>query len=58
MKSMLGCLSVLRRLYLNTDWKSLAELDAVIDSVNAHLVRETCTKYIYDKCPVVSGYGM
>jgi len=55
---MLGCLSVLRRLYLNTDWKSLAELDAVIDSVNAHLVRETCTKYIYDKCPVVSGYGM
>jgi len=43
---------------LKADWKSLAELDAMINSINAQVIRETCMKYIYDKCPVVSGYGM
>ena len=50
-------MSVFRRVYLKADWSSLAELDAAIDSVNARVVRDTCMKYIYDKCPVVSGYG-
>jgi len=48
---------VFRRVFLNAKWSSLAELDACIDSVNSDAVRETCMKYIYDKCPVVSGYG-
>jgi len=43
---------------LDTDWKSLGQVDAALDAVNAHAVRETCMKYIYDKCPVVSSYGM
>jgi len=42
---------------MNSEWSSLAELDAIIDSVSAQVVRDTCMKYIYDKCPVVSGYG-
>jgi len=50
-------LFVFRRVFLNTDWSSLAELEARIGSVSANMVRETCMKYIYDKCPVVSGYG-
>jgi len=46
-----------RRVYLNASWTSLAELESHIDSVDAQVVRDTCMKYIYDKCPVVSAYG-
>jgi len=46
-----------RRVHLNTDWSSLAEFDDVMDTINSQVVRDTCMKYIYDKCPVVSGYG-
>jgi len=46
-----------RRVFLQSDWTSLAELEACIDAVSANAVRETCMNYIYDKCPVVSGYG-
>ncbi|KAA0203406.1 hypothetical protein HAZT_HAZT000868, partial [Hyalella azteca] len=34
-----------------------SELDARIAAVNAEVVREVCTKYIYDKCPVQVGVG-
>ena len=35
----------------------LPELDARIEAVTASVIREVCTKYIYDKCPVVVGVG-
>ncbi|XP_041348334.1 mitochondrial-processing peptidase subunit beta-like [Gigantopelta aegis] len=35
----------------------LPELEARIDAVNAKVLREVCTKYIYDKCPVVAAVG-
>jgi processing peptidase subunit beta len=35
----------------------LSELDARIDAVDAQMVRDTCMKYIYDKCPAVAGVG-
>jgi len=46
-----------RRVFFKTDWTSLTELDAVIDSVTAQNVRDACMNHVYDKCPVVSGYG-
>ncbi len=33
------------------------ELEARIDSCDAELVKSTCYKYIYDKCPVVAAVG-
>jgi len=33
------------------------ELEARIDAVNAQLVRDTCYKYIYDRCPVIAAVG-
>jgi len=33
------------------------ELEARIDAVNAQLVRDTCYKYIYDRCPVMAAVG-
>jgi len=33
------------------------ELEARIDAVDAELVKETCYKYIYDRCPVVAAVG-
>ncbi|KAF2354591.1 Peptidase M16 N-terminal [Trinorchestia longiramus] len=34
-----------------------SELDARIAAVDSEVVREVCTKYIYDKCPVQVGVG-
>jgi processing peptidase subunit beta len=36
---------------------SLAELDAEINSISANTVRDVLMKYVYDKCPVVTGVG-
>lgn len=33
------------------------ELEARIDAVDAKLVKDTCYKYVYDKCPVVAAVG-
>ncbi|XP_077582941.1 cytochrome b-c1 complex subunit 1, mitochondrial [Stigmatopora nigra] len=35
----------------------LAEWDARIDAVTPRMVRDVCSKYIYDKCPAVAGVG-
>jgi len=35
----------------------LPEMEARIDAVNANVVREVCTKYLYDVCPAVVGVG-
>uniref|UniRef100_A0A665VCF7 Cytochrome b-c1 complex subunit 1, mitochondrial-like n=1 Tax=Echeneis naucrates TaxID=173247 RepID=A0A665VCF7_ECHNA len=35
----------------------LAEWDARIDAVTPRMVRDICTKYIYDKCPAVAAVG-
>lgn len=35
----------------------IAELDARIEQVDAKTLRDTCMKYIYDRCPVVAGIG-
>ncbi|XP_064822661.1 cytochrome b-c1 complex subunit 1, mitochondrial-like [Oncorhynchus masou masou] len=35
----------------------LAEWDARIDAVTPRMVRDVCSKYIYDKCPAVSAVG-
>ena len=34
-----------------------SELEARINAVNAKVVRDVCTKYIYDKCPAVAAVG-
>ncbi|XP_007421968.1 cytochrome b-c1 complex subunit 1, mitochondrial [Python bivittatus] len=36
---------------------SLAELDARISEINTQTVQDVCSKYVYDKCPVVAGVG-
>jgi len=36
---------------------SLPELNKRIDMVDAKMVKDICTKYIYDKCPAVAGVG-
>merc|ERR1719515_18092 len=33
------------------------ELEARIDAVDAQLVKDTCYKYIYDRCPAVAAVG-
>merc|ERR1712234_77601 len=33
------------------------EMEARIDAVDAQLVRDTCFKYIYDRCPAVAAVG-
>merc|ERR1712133_324702 len=33
------------------------ELEARIDAVDAQLVKDTCYKYIYDRCPVMAAVG-
>jgi len=33
------------------------ELEARIDAVDATLVKDTCYKYIYDRCPVIAAVG-
>uniref|UniRef100_A0A8D3CF98 Mitochondrial-processing peptidase subunit beta n=1 Tax=Scophthalmus maximus TaxID=52904 RepID=A0A8D3CF98_SCOMX len=35
----------------------LAEWDAQIDAVTPRMVRDICSKYIYDKCPAVAAVG-
>ena len=35
----------------------IPELEARIDAVNAEIIREVCTKYIYDKSPAVAAVG-
>ncbi|KAM8868124.1 cytochrome b-c1 complex subunit 1, mitochondrial [Synchiropus picturatus] len=35
----------------------LTEWDARIDAVTPRMVRDVCSKYIYDKCPAVVGVG-
>ncbi|XP_013772662.1 mitochondrial-processing peptidase subunit beta-like [Limulus polyphemus] len=35
----------------------LPELEARIEAVNAKIVQEVCTKYIYDRCPAVAAVG-
>jgi len=35
----------------------LPELNKRIDMIDAKMVKEICTKYIYDKCPAVAGVG-
>uniref|UniRef100_A0A6Q2WSN4 Ubiquinol-cytochrome c reductase core protein 1 n=1 Tax=Esox lucius TaxID=8010 RepID=A0A6Q2WSN4_ESOLU len=35
----------------------LAEWDARIDEVTPRMVRDVCTRYIYDKCPAVAAVG-
>jgi len=34
-----------------------SEMDARIDAVDAAKVQEVCSKYIYDKCPVIAAVG-
>ncbi|XP_069795596.1 cytochrome b-c1 complex subunit 1, mitochondrial [Narcine bancroftii] len=36
---------------------SLAEWNAMIDAVDAQILREVCTRYIYDHCPAVAAVG-
>lgn len=36
---------------------SLAEWDARIAAVDSRMVRDVCSKYIYDKCPAVAAIG-
>ncbi|KAM8930907.1 cytochrome b-c1 complex subunit 1, mitochondrial [Pelodytes ibericus] len=36
---------------------SLEEWNARIDAVTSTTVRDTCSKYLYDKCPAVAGVG-
>jgi hypothetical protein len=33
------------------------EMDHRISEVNAKVVRDVCSRYLYDKCPVVVGIG-
>ena len=33
------------------------EIESALTAITAKTVRETCMKYIYDKCPAVVGYG-
>lgn len=33
------------------------ELEARIDAVDAQLVKDTCYKYIYDRCPAIAAVG-
>jgi len=33
------------------------EIESALEAITAKTVRETCMKYIYDKCPAVVGYG-
>nr|XP_020645646.1 mitochondrial-processing peptidase subunit beta isoform X2 [Pogona vitticeps] len=35
----------------------IPELEARIDAINAQTIRDTCTKYIYDKCPAIAAVG-
>ena len=35
----------------------LTEWDYRIQQVDAKTVREVCTRYLYDKCPVIVGIG-
>ncbi|XP_034287372.1 cytochrome b-c1 complex subunit 1, mitochondrial [Pantherophis guttatus] len=35
----------------------LAEWDARISEINTQMVQDVCSKYVYDKCPVVAGVG-
>jgi processing peptidase subunit beta len=35
----------------------LPELDARIEAVNAKVIRDVCSRHIYDKCPAVAGIG-
>lgn len=35
----------------------LPELDARIEAIDAKVVRDVCTHYIYDRCPVVAAIG-
>uniref|UniRef100_A0A4W3JZL3 Ubiquinol-cytochrome c reductase core protein 1 n=1 Tax=Callorhinchus milii TaxID=7868 RepID=A0A4W3JZL3_CALMI len=35
----------------------LAELDAMIDAVDAKTLQEACNKYIYDRCPAIAAIG-
>ncbi|KAJ8257174.1 hypothetical protein GJAV_G00182700 [Gymnothorax javanicus] len=36
---------------------SLAELNAMIDSVTPKVLRDVCSRYLYDKCPAVAAVG-
>ncbi|XP_055485574.1 cytochrome b-c1 complex subunit 1, mitochondrial [Psammomys obesus] len=35
----------------------LAEWESRIAEVDAHMLRDICSKYFYDQCPAVAGYG-
>lgn len=35
----------------------LAEWESRIQEVDAQMLREVCSKYFYDQCPAVAGYG-
>lgn len=35
----------------------LAEWESRIEDVDAQMLREVCSKYFYDQCPAVAGYG-
>ncbi|KAM5292807.1 cytochrome b-c1 complex subunit 1, mitochondrial [Ctenodactylus gundi] len=35
----------------------LAEWESRIAEVDAHVIREVCSKYFYDQCPAVAGFG-
>jgi processing peptidase subunit beta len=52
-----ACSALARQVIYAGSARSLAEIDAEIDAVNASTVRDACTKYIYDKCPAVSSIG-
>jgi len=52
-----ACNALARQVLYGGKALSLAELDAEIDAVTARSVRDACMKYIYDKCPAVSGLG-
>ncbi|XP_067908327.1 mitochondrial-processing peptidase subunit beta-like [Heterodontus francisci] len=36
---------------------SLAEWNARIDAIDAQVLRDVCTRYIYDKCPAIAAVG-
>jgi predicted Zn-dependent peptidase len=49
--------SIARQVLFGNQVTSLAQLDANINAITGKTVRDTCMKYLYDKCPVVTGVG-
>ncbi|XP_072571816.1 cytochrome b-c1 complex subunit 1, mitochondrial-like [Paramormyrops kingsleyae] len=52
-----ACEDIGRQVLIHGRRVPLAEWDAKIDAVTAKMVRDVCSKYIYDKCPAVAAVG-